>query len=307
MKTTIDILISKLQALNISRHVICPSARSIIKDIISRIENPVEILDERSAGYVAVGMCEEVDEPVVIWCSDNDSFRNLTSSLTEAYYRKLPLLVVALSVDSVINQTINPYDTIRYYVNNTKYDEKGLVKDIDTAFSYLNTDIKGPVYLSICSQGLVNLSENNQAIANTEYFDISPIIRLLPANAVVHIGSNIKCNNERVDEIIIRDNHCTRDGNLAMLIGSSVVAKSQLHIGVFSYDEVLYDLNMFGNRHIGNNLIVLSIIGNNQTSTILNFAKKMGWTIEHLGMAELQTKTDVFAIEKTPQYIEVVL
>lgn len=51
-------------------------------------------VDERSAAYMACGMAAETGEPVVITCTGATASRNYMSALTEAYYRKLPILAV---------------------------------------------------------------------------------------------------------------------------------------------------------------------------------------------------------------------
>lgn len=51
-------------------------------------------VDERSAAYMAIGMAEESGEPVVITCTGATASRNYMSALTEAYYRKLPILAI---------------------------------------------------------------------------------------------------------------------------------------------------------------------------------------------------------------------
>lgn len=51
-------------------------------------------VDERSAAYMACGLAAETGEPVVITCTGATASRNYVSALTEAYYRKLPILVV---------------------------------------------------------------------------------------------------------------------------------------------------------------------------------------------------------------------
>lgn len=50
-----------------------------------------KICDERSMGYVAVGMYEESEQPVAI-IVDESKLRNLSPAITEAYYRKSHLL-----------------------------------------------------------------------------------------------------------------------------------------------------------------------------------------------------------------------
>ena len=51
-------------------------------------------VDERSAAYMACGIAEETGEPVVITCTGATASRNYLPGLTEAYYRKLPILAV---------------------------------------------------------------------------------------------------------------------------------------------------------------------------------------------------------------------
>lgn len=51
-------------------------------------------VDERSAAYMACGLAAESGEPVVISCTGATASRNYLSGLTEAYYRKLPVLAI---------------------------------------------------------------------------------------------------------------------------------------------------------------------------------------------------------------------
>ena len=56
-------------------------------------------IDERSAAYMACGMAAESGEPVVLSCTGATSSRNYMPALTEAYYRKLPILAVTSTQD----------------------------------------------------------------------------------------------------------------------------------------------------------------------------------------------------------------
>lgn len=51
-------------------------------------------VDERSACYMACGLAAESGEPVVISCTGATASRNYLSGLTEAFYRKLPILAI---------------------------------------------------------------------------------------------------------------------------------------------------------------------------------------------------------------------
>lgn len=54
-------------------------------------------VDERSAAYLACGMAEESGEPVALSCTGATAARNYPSGLTEAFYRKLPVLAITSS------------------------------------------------------------------------------------------------------------------------------------------------------------------------------------------------------------------
>ena len=56
-------------------------------------------VDERSAAYMACGMAAESGEVVVLSCTGATASRNYVSGLTEAYYRKLPILAVTSTQD----------------------------------------------------------------------------------------------------------------------------------------------------------------------------------------------------------------
>lgn len=51
-------------------------------------------VDERSAAYLACGLAEESGEKVAISCTGATASRNYMSGLTEAFYRKLPIISI---------------------------------------------------------------------------------------------------------------------------------------------------------------------------------------------------------------------
>jgi 2-succinyl-5-enolpyruvyl-6-hydroxy-3-cyclohexene-1-carboxylate synthase len=52
------------------------------------------IVDERSAGYVALGMAKQLGEPVVLVTTSGTAVLNLSPALAEAFQQQLPLLVL---------------------------------------------------------------------------------------------------------------------------------------------------------------------------------------------------------------------
>lgn len=58
-------------------------------------------VDERSAAYMACGLAAETNEPVVLTCTGATASRNYLSALTEAFYRKLPILAITATQPEV--------------------------------------------------------------------------------------------------------------------------------------------------------------------------------------------------------------
>lgn len=52
------------------------------------------IVDERSAGYVALGMAKQLDQPVVVVTTSGTAVLNLSPAVAEAYQQRIPLLVI---------------------------------------------------------------------------------------------------------------------------------------------------------------------------------------------------------------------
>lgn len=60
----------------------------------------ISSVDERSAAYMACGLSAESGEPVVLSCTGATASRNYLPGLTEAFYRKLPILAIT-SIQSI--------------------------------------------------------------------------------------------------------------------------------------------------------------------------------------------------------------
>ena len=120
----VQLIIALLKAHGIRKVIASPGTTnvtfigSIMHDSFFEIYSCV---DERSAAYMACGMCEESGEPVVISCTGATASRNYFSALTEAYYRKLPILAITSTreeckighlIDQQIDRTRQPKDTV---------------------------------------------------------------------------------------------------------------------------------------------------------------------------------------------------
>lgn len=93
----IQILIQLLKEHNIKDIVASPGATNV--SFTASVQNDpffnvISCVDERSAAYMACGIAAEKGEPVVLTCTGATASRNYVPALTEAYYRKLPIVAV---------------------------------------------------------------------------------------------------------------------------------------------------------------------------------------------------------------------
>ena len=97
-----QIIIALLKAHNIRKIIASPGTTNI--PIIGSMQNDsffemYSAADERSAAYLACGLSAESGEPVALSCTGATASRNYLPGLTEAYYRKLPVLAITSSAN----------------------------------------------------------------------------------------------------------------------------------------------------------------------------------------------------------------
>lgn len=69
------------------------------------------IVDERSAGFVALGIAQQLRKPVVVCCTSGSALVNYYPAVTEAFYQNVPMIVLSADrpeylVDNFDGQTI---------------------------------------------------------------------------------------------------------------------------------------------------------------------------------------------------------
>lgn len=124
-----QIIIALLKAHKIRKVVASPGTTNLTL-VASMQQDPwfemYSSVDERSAAYLACGIAAESGEPVVISCTEATASRNYMSGLTEAYYRKLPILAITCNhgstrvghnIAQVIDRSTIPNDIAKVSVD----------------------------------------------------------------------------------------------------------------------------------------------------------------------------------------------
>lgn len=182
----VQIVIALLKAHGICRVIASPGTTNMT--FVVSIENDPwfqiwSSVDERSAAYLACGMAAETGEPVVISCTGATASRNYMPGLTEAYYRKLPVLAITSTrgnhqVGHLIDQQIDrrklPNDIAMESVTipmvKDKEDERFCEIEANKAILALKLNGGGPAHINLYTR-------YSQDFSVTEFPHVNAIYR----------------------------------------------------------------------------------------------------------------------------------
>lgn len=169
-------------------------------------------VDERSAAYIACGLSEESGEPVILSCTGATASRNYFPGLTEAYYRKLPVLAITSTmpigrvghnIPQVIDRSVVSNDIVKasYQIPMIKDDEDEWLCSvrINEAILELKHNTAGPVHLNL---------ETLQAGT----FDVDELPLFRPIDRIENIKSFPKLDKKKI--VIFVGTHTRWDKNL---------------------------------------------------------------------------------------------
>lgn len=173
-------------------------------------------VDERSAAYMACGMAAEQGEPVAIICTGATASRNYLPGLTEAYYRKLPVLAICGSHgeeaighlhSQVIDRTQAPKDTVIYsaFINPVTSEEIEWYNNVEINKALLKLKQRGggPVLINIVAGAYSGFSEDElpkcRVIKLLSYKDHLP--EMPTGRIAVFVGSHVQMSEDLQNSI----------------------------------------------------------------------------------------------------------
>ncbi len=228
----VQILISLLKAHNIRKVIASPGTcnisfvGSIQKDPFFQIYSCV---DERSACYMACGLAEESGEPVVLSCTGATASRNYIPGLTEAYYRKLPILAITFAfhqanlgnnIPQFIDRTTTLKDMVKLSVQvpiiNNQDDKWQCEIAINKAILELNRNGKGPVhinFINIMGEKGFDTKElpKTRKIYRLKYNDEFP--KILDGKIGIFIGAHSKFDENLTRQI---EEFCEKNNSIVL-------------------------------------------------------------------------------------------
>jgi len=161
----VQIVIALLKAHGIHRVVASPGTTNMTFVVSVQNDPWFQVwssVDERSAAYLACGMASETGEPIVISCTGATASRNYMPGLTEAYYRKLPVLAITSTrgnhqIEHLIDQQIDrrnlPNDIAMESVTvpmvKDMEDEHTCMIEVNKAILALTLNGGGPAHINV--------------------------------------------------------------------------------------------------------------------------------------------------------------
>ena len=158
-------LVALLKKFGIKKVVVSPGSRH--NKLINTLQADGSfklylVVDERSAAFFALGLIQECGDPVAVTCSSGTACMNYGSAIVEAFYQRLPLLVLSSDrVPELLNQCEDQmYDQASTFIGCTKYhcqlpvidtprDEWYCNRLINEALIELTHHGRGPVHINI--------------------------------------------------------------------------------------------------------------------------------------------------------------
>lgn len=216
----IQLLIALMKKHGIKRVITSPGGTNLEFTVGLQYDGGFELfssVDERSAAYMACGMVGETSEPVAITCTESTASRDYFPGLTEAFYRKLPILVITgvhrysqigHLQPQIIDRSVSPVDVFKAKV------QLPIIKDeediwnsellINKAILALKRSGGGPVHIDLpCCNDDYDFSTKElpevKAIKRYYYNDELPT---LPSGKIaIFIGSHLAFDENKTKAI----------------------------------------------------------------------------------------------------------
>lgn len=163
MQEAINHIAAACNAAGIRHTVICPGSRNAPLTMAFVRHPDIDchsVVDERSAGFIALGMAQQLQRPVALICTSGSAVVNFYPAIVEAFYQRIPLLVITADrppelIDQWDGQTMHQHEVFGKHVkaSYTLPDDystpETFSKTTLEAYNIATTGINGPVHINV--------------------------------------------------------------------------------------------------------------------------------------------------------------
>lgn len=292
----VQIIISLLKQYGIRKVIASPGSTNISM-VASMQQDPFfemySSVDERSAAYMACGMAAESGEPIVLTCTAATASRNYIPGLTEAYYRKLPILAITSTTPlanighhqrQAMDRTSIQKDianlSLLIQIVKDDLDEWDCIVKVNKALSGLTHRSGGPVHINLETEYSMDFTVKElpkvKLITRVERKDLDKVTKVFKGKIGVFIGSYDNMNaalTKSIERFCESCNAVVFKDHTSHYYGKYSINYSLLGIQDY-YQSSMTSLDLL--IHIGN------VSGDDYTTGALSKAKEV-WRIGNDG------------------------
>lgn len=267
VEKNVQIVLSLLKQSNI-RLVVASPGTSNVTLVASMQSDPFfkmySSVDERSAAYMACGLAAETNEPVVLTCTGATASRNYLSALTEAFYRKLPILAITATQPEVKIGSYSPQAIDRSriqkdvavfqtYLRTVRSEEENnlVTLRMNQAIHALTKRGGGPVHVDLETHSTREFTVKTLPTAKKiKFYDYDSELPPIPKGRIlIFVGNH---NIWKQEEIELIDNFCSiYNGIVVRDHSSKYTGKYAVSASLFGQGYVPEGLNANLRIHIG--------------------------------------------------------
>ncbi len=250
-KLSTKILAELLVAKGVRHVIMSPGSRNapLVVSLARRSQLSCRvIIDERSAAFVALGMAQQLSEPVALVCTSGTALLNYAPAVAEAYYQRIPLIVISADrpeewIDQDDSQTVrqkkalSPFvkasyqlpsdpscDDERWYINRQVNEALNRAVMTPAGPVHINVPLREPLYGTICYNDV-----------ERKIIDL-PVVPILPDEVVLELAQKISTT----PRVMILATFSAPDIQLSQLL-SSVALLPQVVLLTESISNLLVD------------------------------------------------------------------
>lgn len=214
------------------RHVVFSPGSRCAPLVIAFNQHPgikcISIIDERSAAFFALGMAQQLQEPVGLVCTSGSATLNYAPAVAEAFYSKVPLVLFTADrpnewIGQADGQAIRQFEIYRNYIkrsyelpNDIKNDDKLWYSNrmVSEAINMSMIPDMGPVHIN------VPLAEPLYNLAKYETYDEPRIIDSTPIKPYIgpEVEERLVASWNKYQRILIVAGSLTPDHRLQNLL-----------------------------------------------------------------------------------------
>jgi 2-succinyl-5-enolpyruvyl-6-hydroxy-3-cyclohexene-1-carboxylate synthase len=226
-------LVEILSKKGVKNAIISPGSRNAPLTIALVRHPEIEtksISDERSAAFIALGMAQNLEQPVALCCTSGSAAYNYAPAVAEAFFQEIPLIILTADrpkewIHQHDGQTIYQTDIFGKHVKQSfeigaDYSHPDSIwhieRTINHAINLAKSYPQGPVHINIPLREPFYPSENEEIIFGNQ----SRVIEVLETEKTLSKESwnELLTRFQDFDNILIAGGQSEKDENLAIIL-----------------------------------------------------------------------------------------